>query len=38
MDGRFPDEEPSYPVLWASTTPLRRARQAPFGELVEVIC
>ena len=38
MDGRFPDEEPSYPVLWASTTPLRRARQAPFGEVVEVIC
>jgi predicted metal-dependent peptidase len=30
MDGRFPDEEPSYPVLWASTT--------PFGEVVEVIC
>jgi predicted metal-dependent peptidase len=38
MDGRFPDEEPSYPVLWASTTPLRRARQAPFGDVVEVIC
>jgi predicted metal-dependent peptidase len=38
MDGRFPDEGPSYPVLWASTTPLRRARQAPFGEVVEVIC
>ena len=38
MDGRFPDEEPGYPVLWASTTPLRRARQAPFGEVVEVIC
>jgi predicted metal-dependent peptidase len=38
MDGRFPDEEPDYPVLWASTTPLKRARQAPFGEMVEVIC
>ena len=38
MDGRFPDEEPSYPVLWASTTPLRRAKKAPFGETVEVIC
>jgi predicted metal-dependent peptidase len=38
MDGRFPDEEPSYPVLWASTTPLNRARKAPFGDVVEVIC
>lgn len=38
MDGRFPDETPSYPVLWASTTPLKRARKAPFGETVEVIC
>jgi predicted metal-dependent peptidase len=38
MDGSFPDEEPSYPVLWASTTPLKRAKQAPFGEMVEVIC
>lgn len=37
MEGRFPDVAPSYPVLWASTTPLRRARQAPFGEMVEVI-
>ncbi|HKR40041.1 MAG TPA: VWA-like domain-containing protein [Paraburkholderia sp.] len=37
MDGDFPDVPPSYPVLWASTTPLRRARQAPFGEMVEVI-
>ncbi|MCX5545480.1 VWA-like domain-containing protein [Paraburkholderia sp. CNPSo 3076] len=37
MDGDFPDVLPSYPVLWASTTPLRRARQAPFGEMVEVI-
>ncbi|SDR54628.1 Predicted metal-dependent peptidase [Paraburkholderia fungorum] len=38
MDGSFPSEEPAYPVLWASTTPLKRARQAPFGEMVEVIC
>ena len=38
MDGRFPDEAPSYPVLWASTTPLKRAKKAPFGETVEVIC
>jgi predicted metal-dependent peptidase len=37
MDGDFPDVAPSYPVLWASTTPLHRARQAPFGEMVEVI-
>ncbi|MGP8486054.1 vWA domain-containing protein [Paraburkholderia fungorum] len=38
MDGHFPDEAPSYPVLWASTTPLKRAKKAPFGETVEVIC
>ncbi|MCR4469851.1 MULTISPECIES: DUF2201 family putative metallopeptidase [unclassified Burkholderia] len=38
MDGAFPKEAPSYPVLWASTTPLKRARRAPFGEMVEVIC
>jgi predicted metal-dependent peptidase len=38
MDGSFPDEAPDYPVLWASTTPLKRARKAPFGEVVEVIC
>lgn len=37
MEGRFPDVAPSYPVLWASTTPLKRARHAPFGETVEVI-
>ncbi|WP_042303811.1 vWA domain-containing protein [Paraburkholderia kururiensis] len=37
MEGRFPDVAPSYPVLWASTTPLKRARRAPFGETVEVI-
>lgn len=38
MDGRFPAVAPHYPVLWASTTPLARARKAPFGETVEVIC
>ncbi|MGU7775670.1 vWA domain-containing protein [Burkholderia sp. MR1-5-21] len=38
MDGRFPTDVPAYPVLWASTTPLHRARRAPFGETVEVIC
>lgn len=38
MDGAFPKEAPPYPVLWASTTPLKRARRAPFGEMVEVIC
>ncbi|WP_277185766.1 VWA-like domain-containing protein, partial [Caballeronia sp. BR00000012568055] len=32
MDGRFPAIAPHYPVLWASTTPLTRARKAPFGE------
>ncbi|MFX1670892.1 VWA-like domain-containing protein [Paraburkholderia sp. A2WS-5] len=37
MDGRFPDVTPSYPVLWASTTPLNRVAPAPFGEMVEVI-
>jgi predicted metal-dependent peptidase len=38
MDGRFPAVAPHYPVLWASTTPLARARKAPFGETMEVIC
>jgi predicted metal-dependent peptidase len=38
MVGRFPTNAPHYPVLWASTTPLTRARKAPFGETVEVIC
>jgi predicted metal-dependent peptidase len=38
MDGAFPATSPHYPVLWASTTPLTRARRAPFGEAVEVIC
>ncbi|MDR5777096.1 MULTISPECIES: DUF2201 family putative metallopeptidase [unclassified Caballeronia] len=38
MDGRFPTVAPHYPVLWASTTPLPRARKAPFGETMEVIC
>ncbi|HGL5379855.1 TPA: VWA-like domain-containing protein, partial [Burkholderia cenocepacia] len=38
MEGMFPTEEPAYPVLWASTTPLKRARRAPFGETIEVVC
>jgi predicted metal-dependent peptidase len=38
MDGRFPAAIPHYPVLWASTAPLARAKKAPFGECVEVIC
>ncbi|VVD31256.1 vWA domain-containing protein [Paraburkholderia dioscoreae] len=38
MVGSFPASAPHYPVLWASTTPLTRARRAPFGETVEVIC
>jgi predicted metal-dependent peptidase len=38
MDGRFPASVPYYPVLWASTTPLARAKKAPFGETMEVIC
>ncbi|HEM7888239.1 vWA domain-containing protein [Burkholderia cepacia] len=38
MEGTFPSEEPAYPVLWASTTPLMRARRAPFGETIEVVC
>jgi predicted metal-dependent peptidase len=38
MVGRFPAVAPHYPVLWASTTPLLRARKAPFGETVEVVC
>ncbi|SDR62879.1 DUF2201 family putative metallopeptidase [Paraburkholderia tuberum] len=38
MVGSFPATSPHYPVLWASTTPLTRARRAPFGETVEVIC
>ncbi|MGH9773067.1 MAG: VWA-like domain-containing protein [Candidatus Acidiferrales bacterium] len=28
--GRFPEEEPPYPVIWAST----EAGQAPFGSVV----
>jgi hypothetical protein len=38
MEGRFPAAVPYFPVLWASTTPLTRARKAPFGETMEVIC
>lgn len=32
MDGSFPDEAPTYPVLWVSTN--RRDKTAPFGEVV----
>ncbi|MBR8278353.1 hypothetical protein KDX15_31370 [Burkholderia cenocepacia] len=38
MEGTFPSKEPAYPVLWASTTPIKRARRAPFGETIEVVC
>jgi predicted metal-dependent peptidase len=38
MAGTFPSEAPAYAVLWASTTPLKRARRAPFGETIEVVC
>ncbi|WP_321810298.1 MULTISPECIES: DUF2201 family putative metallopeptidase [unclassified Burkholderia] len=38
MVGMFPSDEPAYPVLWASTTPIKRARRAPFGETIEVVC
>ncbi|MDR5826069.1 DUF2201 family putative metallopeptidase [Caballeronia sp. LZ043] len=38
MVGKFPAVGPHYAVLWASTTPLARARKAPFGETVEVMC
>lgn len=37
MDGAFPDVPPEYPVLWASTTPLRRIHTPPFGDCIEVI-
>ncbi|WP_168788857.1 vWA domain-containing protein [Paraburkholderia aromaticivorans] len=37
MEGTFPADDPGYPVLWASTTKLDRARVAPFGETIEVI-
>ncbi|RQM45185.1 hypothetical protein EHZ19_24760 [Paraburkholderia bannensis] len=36
MFGRFPDFDVTYPVFWASTTPLRRAPKPPFGEVVYV--
>lgn len=32
------EDPPDYPVLWASTTPLKRTKKVPFGEMVEVIC
>lgn len=37
LDGRFPQRPPSYPTLWASTTPLDRVARPPFGECVEVV-
>lgn len=37
MDGAFPEAPPDYPVLWASTTPLRRIDPPPFGDCIEVI-
>lgn len=37
MAGTFPQADPGYPVLWASTTPLKKARKAPFGETIEVV-
>jgi predicted metal-dependent peptidase len=37
MAGTFPQGDPGYPVLWASTTPLRKARPAPFGETIEIV-
>lgn len=33
MNGRFPKEQPSYPVLWASTT---RGAGAPFGHVLYI--
>lgn len=33
MYGSFPDQEPSYPVLWAR---IGQGKEAPFGETVEV--
>lgn len=38
MAGTFPDDIPSYPVLWASTEQQSRIRPLPsFGEIVEVL-
>jgi predicted metal-dependent peptidase len=37
MAGTFPQSDPGYPVLWASTTPLKKAKTAPFGETIEVM-
>ena len=33
MEGRFPDAEPGYPVLWVSTSSIDKA---PFGEVVKI--
>jgi hypothetical protein len=32
MCGRFPEEEPAYPVIWAATTD----EPAPWGEVVRI--
>jgi predicted metal-dependent peptidase len=36
LDGRFPDEAPSFPVLWGQTETYRGWLEAPFGECVRV--
>ncbi|MNR71516.1 hypothetical protein D3C71_21450 [compost metagenome] len=36
LQGRFPDQEPDYPVLWAVPEGSNRGQQPPFGELVEL--
>lgn len=33
LDGPFPDEEPSYPVLWAACG---TSNKAPFGEVISI--
>jgi predicted metal-dependent peptidase len=33
MEGRFPTEEPPYPVIWGS---IKSNKKAPFGEIVHV--
>jgi predicted metal-dependent peptidase len=34
LDGTFPDDAPSYPVLWLSTND--RKEQAPFGRTIDI--
>ena len=39
LDGTLPSEVPDYPILWATTVPIRRVKVLPsFGEVLEVIC